>query len=140
MIGSIRWNFIFALIGGLLTFLNSITNNIFTTSLMKSGLSFLAFFLAAFIFRWLLGTMVGLKGSPDFTSLKGDAHKGTRLDLTTPNEDNELQNLLKPDGRPEEEKNETFSPLTPPKLATKKNVETMEPEELANALRRISED
>ncbi|MDR6552794.1 hypothetical protein [Paenibacillus qinlingensis] len=142
MIGTIRINFVVALLAGIFTFVLSISNNLFLSSCIKSGYSFLILFVVTFGFRWVLGLLIG-----SVSSLEGAAQDnsssavGQNLDLLTPDEDEETRQLMKSNhaniSKDEHSFEMQFSPLNPPKLATKNN---LDPEQLAGALRRMSED
>ncbi|TVY10634.1 hypothetical protein [Paenibacillus cremeus] len=139
MIGTIRWNLIVGAFAFLLTFLLSISNNIWQTTLLRSLYSFIALFILVFFCRWLLGTFAGLnqmQGSSMDT--EDEIGKGTAVDASTPDQDDELHQMLRasldPNSSPQPFE---FSPLNPPKLSTKKH---SDPEELAQALRRMSEE
>ncbi|CAG7623750.1 hypothetical protein ACFQI7_04210 [Paenibacillus allorhizosphaerae] len=139
MIGSIRWNFIVGGIAFFLTFLLSIGSNIWLTTFLRSLYSFLFLFVLVFGFRYLLGTFAGLNGLSVLDTEPADEEgKGTSVDALTPDEEEELHLLLKQsmnsNGSPQSME---FSPLNPPKLSTKVDAG---PEELAQAVRRMSED
>ncbi|MDU0201333.1 MULTISPECIES: hypothetical protein [Paenibacillus] len=142
MIGTIRLNFIVAGLAGLLTFGLSIGNNLFLTSCLKTLYSFLILFILTFGFRWVLGLMIGAEhaaGHAQYANMTPDSSVGQTLDLTTP-EDEETRELLKANMGNKHTPSSAdmqFSPLNPPKLVTKNN---LEPEQLAGALRRMSED
>ncbi|MEW4369261.1 hypothetical protein [Paenibacillus kandeliae] len=64
-----------------------------------------------------------------------DQDRGNRLDITSPDQDNELNDLLtpKPDNTGGQE---GFAPLDPPKLVSTKQ---QDPEELAKAVRHLTQ-
>jgi hypothetical protein len=126
MIGSIRWNITLGIFGFFLTFLLSISNNIFSTSFLHSLYSGIILFLVAFIFRWFFGTL--------FMEASDEKHIGNHLDLITPDESDEIHQLIR-DSDVEEQFE--FTPLNPPKLVSKGN---MDPEEMVKAIRHMSED
>jgi hypothetical protein len=128
MIGSIRWNLAFGIFGFFLSFILSIINNIFTTAFMNGLYSGIILFLVAFIVRWFLGTV--------FQTTPAETHIGNKFDLITPDESDEIHQLLRKESDTEIEQSE-FEPLNPPKLVSKRNVD---PEEMAKALRHMSED
>ena len=140
MIGTIRWN---ALIGGLgaaATFISSYSNNILTTTLLRTLYSFVILFALVFVFRWVLGTVIG--GSNPLRDHAGpqpeDAIRGQRIDFTTPDEPSGLSGESDSPARDNREQDESgFSPLNPPKLATRNKVDS---EEMVKALRHLSED
>ncbi|TXK81951.1 hypothetical protein [Paenibacillus sp. N3.4] len=143
MIGTIRINVIVAALAGLLTFGLSIGNNLFLSTCLKSIYSFAIMFILTFGFRWVLGVMLGAEraaGHSSFDNPIADAAVGQSLDLVTPDEDAETRELLKGNlstSASLPSTNAQFSPLNPPKLVTKSN---LDPEQLAGALRRMSED
>ncbi|SDM98448.1 hypothetical protein SAMN04487897_101710 [Paenibacillus sp. yr247] len=143
MIGTIRINVFVASVAGLLTFALSIGNNVVLSTCLKSVYSFLILFVLTFGFRWVLGIMIGAEhaaGSSSHVNLTSESTVGQSLDFTTPDEDEETRELMKANmgsknSSPSIEMQ--FSPLNPPKLVTKNN---LDPEQLAGALRRMSED
>ena len=142
MIGTIRINLIVASLACMFTFALSISNNLFLSSCIKSGYSFLILFVVTFGFRWVLGLLIGSVSSLEDSS-QGDSSSavGQNLDLSTPDEDEETRQMMKSNhtnNTNDLHLNEVqFSPLNPPKLVTKNN---LDPEQLAGALRRMSED
>ncbi|NOV03144.1 hypothetical protein [Paenibacillus planticolens] len=143
MIGTIRINVIVAGLACIFTFGLSIGNNLFLTSCLKGVYSFLILFVLTFGFRWVLGLMIGAEhaaGGAQLGDSDSNSSVGQTLDMTTPDEDAETRELLKANlgntgTAPSAEMQ--FSPLNPPKLVTKNN---LDPEQLAGALRRMSED
>jgi hypothetical protein len=143
MIGTIRINVIVASLAGLFTFALSIGNNLLLSTCLKSTYSFLILFVLTFGFRWVLGVMIGAEhaaGGASYANSTIESSVGQSLDLTTPDEDEETRELMKANLGSNNSllSNEAqFSPLNPPKLVTKNN---LDPEQLAGALRRMSED
>jgi hypothetical protein len=142
MIGTIRINLIVALLAGIFTFTLSIGNNLFLSSCIKAGYSFLILFIVTFGFRWVLGLLIGPVSSLEDSSLEDSSSAvGQNLDLSTPDEDEETRQLMKSNHtnqtKDAHSNDMEFSPLNPPKLVTKNN---LDPEQLAGALRRMSED
>ncbi|OPH61955.1 hypothetical protein BC351_01560 [Paenibacillus ferrarius] len=143
MIGTMRINLIVATVAGLFTFALSIGNNLFLSTCLKSVYSFLILFVLSFGFRWVLGLMIGAEHAAVSTapSLPAeDSPVGQSLDLTTPDLDDETRQMMKAnlgDNNVSTAADMQFSPLNPPKLVTKNN---LDPEQLAGALRRMSED
>lgn len=138
MIGNILFNVLFGLIGFVLTFLVTIGNNLLMTSLIRGVLGFSVWFVLAFVLRWVLGFIFKESPSPQDLQLSVDGNNetlGTTLDVVTPNEDEELKNLLKPQAGQESGSELGFKPLQPPKLVTLKD-----PEELAKAVRHLKEE
>jgi NhaP-type Na+/H+ and K+/H+ antiporter len=128
MIGSIRWNLALGIFGFFLTFILSILNNIFITAFMNGLYSGIILFLVAFIVRWFFGIV--------FQTAAAVNHIGNKFDLITPDESDEIHQLLRKESDTPIEQSE-FEPLNPPKLVTKRNVG---PEEMVKALRHMSED
>ncbi|TDF98204.1 hypothetical protein [Paenibacillus piri] len=140
MIGSIRWNF---LVGGLsfaLTFCVSIVNNIWLTTLLRSVYSFIILFLVVFACRWALGTLAGFNkpaGAETLHDESAEEHKGNTLDLSTPDEEADLHQMLRNSQDGKESAGGTgFAPLNPPKLSSKSNLDAGE---LAQAVRHMTE-
>lgn len=139
-IGSIVINWICGLVGFAFTFLISLQNNLLLTSLFRGLLGFILWFVLAFVLRWVLGFIVNQSENMDKTSSSdGDqGERGTRVDLSTPDVDDELKDLLKPKPGPTDQGiqgNSEFKPLQPPKLVTMKD-----PEELAKAVRHLKDE
>lgn len=144
MIGTIRINLIVSLFAGIFTFLLSVGNNLFLTTCMRSIYSFAILFILTFGFRLLLGIFTGT----DFFTPRqaeqvnsSEEHLGSQLDLATPDDEEAtkqmLRNNLDNSGQSLVSDDLPFSPLNPPKLITKNK---LDPEQLAGALRRMSED
>ncbi|UUZ85951.1 hypothetical protein LJK88_22375 [Paenibacillus sp. P26] len=141
MIGTIRLNFIVGAAAFLITFMISVTHNIWLTTLLRSLYSFIVLFVITFACRWILGTFAGLKDVPAAlgTVPENEALKGSSIDAITPDdEDADLHRML---GRGIEsggsDGDTGFAPLNPRKLSTKVEAE---PEELARAVRRMTEE
>jgi hypothetical protein len=143
MIGTMRINFIVAALSCVCTFILSVGNNLFLTTCLKSLYSFIILFILTFGFRWVFGVFAGsniFSEQNDTQLATDDAHVGSQLDLATPDDDEATRQMLKNnlDNPGTTKPNEmSFSPLNPPKLVTKDN---LDPEQLAGALRRMSED
>lgn len=145
MVGSIRWNFIAGCVGFVTTFLASITSNILTTTLLRSLYSALILFAIVFVLRFILGIALaeggqpGKPAAPDSAKEGAEALKGQHFDFTTPDVD-QVSNLVDPasgqalSGQAEET---GFTPLNPPKLKTKKELDS---QDLVQAIRHLSED
>ncbi|QGQ96253.1 hypothetical protein EHS13_15885 [Paenibacillus psychroresistens] len=128
MIGTILWNVVLGVFGFILSFIISIPNNIFTTALKNGIYSGIILFLVAFLFRWIFGTLL--------LTAPGETHIGNKFDLITPDESDEIHQLIRNDKEKEAESSE-FIPLNPPKLVSKR---VLEPEEMVKAIRHMSED
>jgi hypothetical protein len=128
MIGSIRWNLVLGIFGFILSFILSSSTNIFTSALKHGLYSGIILFLVAFIFRWFFGTLI--------LANPVETHIGNKLDLITPDESDEIHQLLRKENEKETEQTD-FIPLNPPKLVSKR---VLDPEEMVKALRQMSED
>src|SRR5690606_36459066 len=132
-----------------ITFLFSVSNNIFTTTLLRSLYSFLFLFLMMFAFRWFVGLLLAWNKTnvSSLHEIEDSSGKGQTIDFITPDDESYSgSNERTPgsEGRSEEVAEEQkdqqdandFSPLDPPKLTTKQGAPT---EEMAKALRHLSE-
>jgi hypothetical protein len=145
MIGTIRINLIVSMIAGIFTFLLSVGNNLFLTTCLRSLYSFVFLFILTYAFRFLLAVFGGTDfftplASEQSESDSDEDHLGSQLDLATPDDDEATRQMLRNNmDNPGQTLDDDlpFSPLTPPKLITKNN---LDPEQLAGALRRMSED
>jgi hypothetical protein len=138
MNGIILLSLLFGVLGFGFTFLINYGHNLLGTSLIRGIIGFIVWFLLAFLLRWVLGFIVKQSGSPDSgetTSADGGEALGAKIDISTPDEDEELINLLKQ--KPEDGSGDVggFTPLQPPKLVSMKD-----PEELAKAVRHLKEE
>lgn len=146
MAGNIKLNLWFGIIGFVITFLVSSGNNLWTTSLFRGILGFVVWFLLAFVLRFILGILANPAGavpkmptgneeSTQQELSQDDQDRGSHFDVVTPDQDNELHDLLTPkpaDSGPKDE----FAPLNPPKLVSTKQ---QDPEELAKAVRHLTQ-
>lgn len=141
MIGTIRWNFFIGLLSLVITFASSISTNIWMTSLLRSIYSFLIVFILVFLFRWILGTIGGLNQlhtEPGNAPLENES-KGTAFDAQTPDDEASIHQMLKDTIDPKAPAMDSgFAPLNPPKLSSKTS--SMEPGEMAQAVRRMTEE
>ncbi|MDP4097518.1 hypothetical protein OIN60_12125 [Paenibacillus sp. P96] len=139
LFGSLRINLWSGVVGFTLTFLLSLNSNLLTTSLIRGLIASAVWFLFAFAVRFVLG-MLTQPEKPVSADPRVDRHAGqgeglgSRLDLTTPDESEELNDLLNPMPDSEQLKSADFKPLDPPKLVTSKD-----PEELAKAVRHLTD-
>lgn len=127
-------------LGAVATFLASFSNNILTTTLLRSLYSFVILFALVFVFRWILGILLAEPSSETGQpSTPEEPARGQTIDLTTPDEPIAKSGDSSPSGRQstEQEEDDGFAPLNPPKLATKDQVNS---EELVKALRHLSEE
>ncbi|MGR6762447.1 hypothetical protein [Paenibacillus polymyxa] len=135
LFGSLRINLWSGVVGFILTFVLSVGSNLLTTSLIRGLIAFVFWFLLAFVLRWTLGVVArpDLSNAQDRASSQVDG-VGGNLDLTTPDENENLNELLKPKPEQTDEGNNGFAPLNPPKLVSNKD-----PEELAKAVRHLTD-
>lgn len=136
-----RWNFLLGALGCLLTLLFSMSENPWLTTMVRSIYSFVTLFAFGFFFRWLLGTIVGLKRL-DFqledTNQAVNDHRGQHFDQVTPMDQDIPLASGEMDAQSEniDQKQAGFSPLRPPKLESK---EKLDSKELAQAVRHFSD-
>lgn len=131
MKGNLLFNLVFGAVGFVLTLLISMGNNLFMTSLIRGLISFVIWFLLAFLLRWVWG-VVSVPEAEQEAAVEQE--RGARFDVTTPDESDELNDLLTPKPASVQEDGGGFTPLNPPKLVSAKD-----PEELAKAVRHLSE-
>ncbi|MGG4341633.1 hypothetical protein [Paenibacillus lautus] len=131
--GKLRFYLMTGIAGFVFTFIFSIRNNLWMTSMYRALLACAIWFILAFLLNWMFAAITGPRAT-----VQGDADtqrehdRGTVLDLSTPDEDRELMDLIHSESSSKE--NGDFVPLNPPKL-----VSTKEPEELAKAVRHLTE-
>ena len=142
MIGSIRWNIVFAGFGTLLTIVFSSGVNGLGVTMLRGLYAAIAFFILAYLLRLVMGLIVGpppASGEPDV-----EEDRGTLLDMATPDDAEDLNRLLREQLNesapgtelPEQEPSpEPFRPLSPPKLVSKQQ----DPEQMAEALRKLKD-
>ncbi|WP_150267705.1 hypothetical protein [Paenibacillus tepidiphilus] len=126
------------LVGFLITFLANSGHNLLGTSLLRGFYGFVIWFVLAFLLGWVLGFIMKSPEAADAAAADGESEAGlgNQLDISTPGEDQELIDLLKPKPAVEEGGTaEGFKPLQPPKLVSMKD-----PEELAKAVRHLKEE
>ncbi|NMO96182.1 hypothetical protein [Paenibacillus lemnae] len=132
MNGKIKYYLLAGAAGFVFTYLFSSANNVWSTALYRAGIAFVVWFLLALILERVI-SVVFSPVSPKNDNKQQDP-RGSQLDLATPAEDDEeLMRIMKnePADKAEED---GFTPLSPPKLVTTKN-----PEELAKAVRHLTE-
>ncbi|RCW50143.1 hypothetical protein [Paenibacillus prosopidis] len=143
MLGTWRWNVVFGFIGTVLTVAFSIGNNPISVMLLRSMYAFIAFFVLAFVMRAVL-TYILQPPSIVGEQPELDEGIGTQLDMLTPDETDDLNQMLKSqlqDGKTtpvnEGQANAAaaFRPLNPPQLLSSKNTQ---PEELVKAIRHLT--
>ncbi|EXX91268.1 hypothetical protein BG53_11785 [Paenibacillus darwinianus] len=139
MLGSVRWNLASGISGMLLTFLASFGNNGFAVSCLRGLYAFIAFFMLGYLIRVVLRGIVGTAPSEDWPDIQADPSVGGQVDFSTPDEGEDLNGLLRAqlDGSDNASGEAVgFAPFQPKKLASTQN---LDPEELANALRHLSD-
>jgi hypothetical protein len=136
MAGIWKWIAGFGAGGAVLIFLLSAWRNPIGTTLLRSVYAFVAFAALAGALRLLLGRyLVPQTGQP---APEEPEERGRHLDLTTPDEEEALNQLIREQwtgGSPRDQAAE-FKPLNPKRLVT---LDHVTPEELASAVRRMSE-
>lgn len=141
MLGTWRWNVTLGICGVGLTLLFSLGSNGLEVTAIRCLYAFIVFFLLAYLFRAVIALILQpeLPLLPAYTQTNFEDAKGNSVDISTPDESDELNDLLKMqmDGGTKLDKIEpsAFQPLTPPKLVSTQN---KEPEELAKALRHLT--
>ncbi|SYX82825.1 hypothetical protein [Paenibacillus alvei] len=140
MRGTIRWNYIFGAVGSIFALMVSWSNNVWTTSLLRAIIAFVIWFGLAYGVRFALGVLLSdHEGKQPEVGTSKNPNAGTMLDMTTPDEEDVLRDLLRPNGadsksNPVEDEGGSFQPLQPPKLVTKAQPDA---EELAQAVRHF---
>ena len=143
MLGTWRWNVVFGIFGTVLTVAFSIGNNPISVMLLRSMYAFIAFFVLAYGVRAILAYILQPPALID-AEIEDEEGKGSQLDLQTPDESEDINQLLKSQiqegaSKPpiETQKNDVsgFRPLSPPQLLNTKNTQ---PEELVKAIRHLT--
>ncbi|RAP76238.1 hypothetical protein [Paenibacillus montanisoli] len=142
MVGSWRWNVTLGVGGSLLTLIFSLGRNGLAITSLRCLYAFLAFFALAFLFRVLAALTLTPRTSAAAAyrqTVSDESAKGQAVDYATPDQSDELNELLKNqmDGNVVLELGQQpiFQPLKPPKLVSTQN---REPEELAKAIRHLT--
>jgi hypothetical protein len=141
MIGSWRWNVLFGGFGAILTFLISLSTNPFGTTFLRSIYAFLTFAVIAFVVRGVLGVLMSPAMSPAVNRKMpegSDEERGAVLDMMTPDEGDELSELLKEqwaDGKTQPLKG--FEPLQPKRLVS---LDNPDPDQVVQAIRRLTDE
>lgn len=127
MIETLAINLIVGLIAFVVTFFTALSGNVWLVSLERAVYAFFLFFLAAFLFRWLISFVAKEKRNDQ------QEEAGAHIDLITP-PDSE-------DGLPAQSENEPVDAFTPLDLTrvTRTNVEN-EPANIANVVRRLTDE
>lgn len=139
MSGKLGYYLLFGFIGFLITYAVSAGNNLFTTSFIRGLIAFAVWFLLAFAANWVITFLKEQEPRPDVRDLTDalkEQDKGASLDLTTPDQSEELNDLLKQTPKDQSQTQE-FTPLNPPKLV--KTLDDKDPEELAKVVRHLTD-
>ncbi|MEK3882162.1 hypothetical protein [Paenibacillus sp. PL2-23] len=146
MLGTWRWNVAFGILGIALTAIFSFGNNPLTVVLLRGLYAFAAFFLLGYVARLVWGMIL----QPPALSANGEEGadeqvKGQQLDVTTPDEVDDINDLLKaqlqgggsaePPAPADAQKQAEFRPLAPPQFVSNTN---KQPEELVKAIRHLT--
>lgn len=125
-----------ALFGFILTLFLSLSNNIFSTSLIRALMSGGLLFLVGIAVQWIL-RLIAEPGNPlpPIEPPTGRESIGRTLDLSTPDEQDELNRIIRQSETPPTAE-AAFEPLHPPKLTTKTDQKA---QDLADALRTMTE-
>lgn len=152
MIGTIVWNIVIGSVSGLMTFLFAMMNhNLLSTALLRGLIALLVMFLLTFVFRFLIAlilTDTGMIGNAE-----KEGQEGSTIDLATPEDDIELPSLQEDkqsDAKQEDDaevsssqratEQEPFQPFAPPRIVKSDGGdEQQQPEQLAQAVRRLTE-
>ncbi|WP_138226104.1 hypothetical protein [Paenibacillus algicola] len=132
----IRYFLLAGAAGFIFTFIVSSGNNLWSTAITRACLAFVVWALLAAVLGgvWSAVFRPGQEADAQDEERSAEPLKGAKLDLSTiEQDDQELLNLMKNEQEPQRQEN-GFTPLSPPKLVTTKN-----PEELAKAVRHLSE-
>lgn len=143
MSGKVKYYLLIGFIGFLITFAVSSGSNLLATSLLRGGLAFVGWAALAFVGNWMLNFMKEHGENSEESQILAaisEQVKGGNLDLTTPDESDEINDLLKQpiEGANPATTHEGFAPLTPPKLVKTPN--DNDPEELVKVVRHLTEE
>ncbi|MHA0855989.1 hypothetical protein [Paenibacillus sp. CMAA1364] len=136
MILKLRFELFLGALGFVITFVTSSIHNVFMTSLIRASIAFVIWFVIATICKRVLSIMTTQPVDIDISE-EAEPHedqKGTRFDLTLPNDTEDLNELLKPKADSSNADELGFAPLNPPKL-----ISGQDPEQLAKAVRHLTE-
>ncbi|MBR2564714.1 MAG: hypothetical protein IKE29_08840 [Paenibacillus sp.] len=144
MIGNYRINLVAGIVGFVLTFFVAFSSNVLMTSLVRGFIGFAAWYVLAYGLRWGLGVLLNPRVENGSVYDTNTGHlRGSQVDIKVDDDGQELKDLLKNGQSNVEEAELTssetkaptgFAPLDPPKL-----VRTKEPEELAQAVRHLTD-
>ncbi|WP_027084327.1 hypothetical protein [Cohnella panacarvi] len=143
MIGNWRINVGFGGFGALLTWLFSYASNPIGTTLVRGVYAFATFTAIAFVISLLLGQLLhpSEESGPAITDAQDESSedRGSNLDLITPDEGDELAEMMKErwsDGKGEAQST-SFQPLEPKQLVS---LDNPNPEEVVQAIRRLTDE
>lgn len=139
MAGKLKIYLLFGFIGFLITYAVSAGNNMFTTSFIRGLIAFVVWFLLSFIGGWVFEFLKEQSAGEDdevISAILQAQGKGDNLDLTTPDQSDELNDLLK-QPLDSTSQNIEFAPLNPPKLT---KIDDKDPEELVKVVRHLTEE
>lgn len=152
MYGNWRYNLVMGLTGFILVFFIALSSNPVLTALLRGVYSFIAFFIIAYVIRFIWGTFIfppaRLEGEEQQDT---DQISGQTIDFVAGQESENLNDLIKQqltansgqsdadsnaeqklDGKQEEA---NFKPLKPTQLFSNKSVQ---PEEISKAIRHLT--
>lgn len=129
--------------GAVLTWLFSFSSNPIGTTLVRGVYAFVTFTAIAYVISLLLGQLLqpSDKSEPAIPDLQDEssADRGSNLDLITPDEGDELAEMMKErwtDGKGEAQ-SASFQPLEPKRLVS---LDNPNPEEVVQAIRRLTDE
>lgn len=126
----------FGAAGFLFGFLLSMNKNPISTTLLRGVYAFIIFFVIAFVVRIVLSQLIVSNDEQVSSGADASGDVGHQVDLVAADED--LHDLIKPKSMEEEDALKAeFTPLNPPKLV---KVAEQEPEQLAKAIRHLTEE
>lgn len=145
MIGNYRINLGAGIVGFVLTFFVAFSSNVLMTSLIRGLIGFVAWYILAYGLRWGLGILFSprVENGSGYVSEGTQDLRGSQVDIKLEDDGQEMNDLLMngqsdsagADHPPSETKApKGFAPLDPPKL-----VRTKDPEELAQAVRHLTD-
>jgi hypothetical protein len=139
MLGSWRWNVTSGGIGVVLVLLFSLGNNPFLTTITRCFYAFILFGLLAYVVRFILGMLMLPPAAPAHAAdVQQEEGVGATLDLVTPDEGEELGQLLKENWSGSKTQDVSgFKPLTPKRFVT---LDNPDPETVTQAIRRMSDE
>jgi len=148
MFGNWRWNLFFGLFGASLITLLSLFYNPLMISLIRGVYAFVTFFVFAFPIRFVAGIIFSSHSNELKVEPVAEETSGSMVNMSTPDEHNDLNDLLKAQLTNHNVKNESvtqpiesdikahaFEPLKPPQLVSS---EKLQAEEMTKALRHLT--